>query len=963
MFDAGALIFKLQTVGAQIFTKDQSDAEKAVEKTGKAAQTSAGQVDKLGTSTDETGKKAKASKAPLEQQGKATEEVGKKSEQASKQQDKQKHSTEAQIAAAKDLSRTMTIAGAAVAAAITLSVVKSAEFDSAMSNVRAATMATAEEQRELGDAALEAGADTAYSASEAAAAEEELAKAGQTVSDIVGGSLNASLALAAAGQLQVARSAEIMATAMTQYKIPAEQAAHVSDVLAAGAGKAQGSVDDLALALTYVGPLAASAGWSIDETSGSLAYFASQGILGEKAGTSLRGVLAALQAPSTVATKVMEQYGLSIYDANGNMLSAAGIAGQLQKAFGGLTQEERNAALGRIFGNESLVAANLLYEGGSAKVAEWTDAVTDSGYAARQASMRQDNLAGDIEKLGGAFDTALIKTGSNANDVLRTMVQAVTGLVDMYGEAPEPIQATAMVLGVAAAAMLLFAGGAVGARVKFLELKAQLDATNASMGRTALVGGAVGLALTGVLAVVGLLMAAHAEAEQRAESYADALDQGADAARSLAADNLTAEKSFLWISRGSAADAAKTLGLSLDLVADAATGNAEALEKVNAAIDTAYTKAYTQSMKDVTAEQSAAGEAAAVLKEALDAETSAYENGTKKLEQKNEITDESVETSQSAAEAYIAEADSVEDLNQSLSDLIEQINEANGVNQDAISANADYQQALSDVSDQIDAIAAGAEGYERGLDLATQAGRDNTAMLQDLAKDSQDAAQAQFDLDGNTEAYITRLGEGRQALIDSAEAMGASSEEAVELADKIYAIPTEREIKILADTTFAQQQIDRYVYENSGREIIVKIGTSQVAQGPGGSGGITQADGGVIESYANGGVRENHVAQMARAGAWRVWAEPETGGETYLPHAPSKRARSEQLMMQTAEIFGGTYIPAGGQSYAGGGMSAAAPAASGPMRVELSANGELFNYIDVKAKQPNENLGFEVGGL
>src|SRR5690606_37369457 len=132
----------------------------------------------------------------------------------------------------------------------------------------------------------------------------------------------------------------------------------VADVLAAGAGKAQGSVDDLALALTYVGPLAKSAGWSIDETAGSLAYFATQGIIGEKAGTSLRGVLAALQAPSRVASKVMDQYGLSIYDASGNMLSASQIAGQMQKAFGGLTQEERNAALGRIFGNESLVAAN-----------------------------------------------------------------------------------------------------------------------------------------------------------------------------------------------------------------------------------------------------------------------------------------------------------------------------------------------------------------------------------------------------------------------------------------------------------------------------------------------------------------------------------------------------------------------------------------------------------------------------
>lgn len=922
MFDAGALIFKLQTIGAQIFERDQASAEKAVEKTGKAAQTSAGQVDKLGTSTDETGKKSKAAKAPLEDQAKTTKKVGDESEQASKKQDKQKHSTEAQIAAAKDLSRTMTLAGAAVAAAITLSVVKSAEFDTAMSNVRAATMATASEQEALGEAALEAGADTAYSASEAAAAEEELAKAGQTVSEIVGGSLNASLALAAAGQLQVARSAEIMATAMTQYKIPAEQAAHVSDVLAAGAGKAQGSVDDLALALTYVGPLAASAGWSIDETSGALAYFASQGILGEKAGTSLRGVLAALQAPSTVAAKVMDQYGLSIYDANGNMLSAAQIAGNLQKTFGHLTQEERNAAMGRIFGNESLVAANLLYAGGAEKVAEWTDAVDDSGYAARQAAMRQDNLAGDIEKLGGAFDTALIKTGSNANDVLRAMVQALAGLVDMYGEAPEPIQATAMVLGVAAAAMLLFGGGALGARAKFIELKATLDATNATMGRTALVGAGVGLALTGVITVVGILMAEHARAEEQAQAYADALEQGEDAARKVAAEAATAEKSFLWLSRGSAADAAETLGLSLDLVGDAATGVPEALEKVNKAIDTAYADAYYQSMKDVTEEQSRAGEAAGVLRGFIDEQTAAYENGTKKLEQRNEMTDESVEVSQSAAEAYMAEAGSVEELNQSLSDLIEQINEANGVNQDAITANADYQQTLTDVGGQIDAIAAGTEEYGRGLSLTTQAGRDNTAMLQDLAKDSQDAAAAQFQLDGNTKLYIGRLREGRQALIDSAIAMGATQAEAQELANKIYAIPSEKEIDIVANTVSAQQRIqllrDTLASIPGFRRVTletVTYGNRIVSPA-----GFENADGIVIESYANGGVRENHVAQMARAGAYRVWAEPETGGETYIPHASSKRTRSEQLMAETASILGGTYIPSEAHGFADGGI-------------------------------------------
>jgi hypothetical protein len=63
------------------------------------------------------------------------------------------------------------------------------------------------------------------------------------------------------------------------------------------------------------------------------------------------------------------------------------------------------------------------------------------------------------------------------------------------------------------------------------------------------------------------------------------------------------------------------------------------------------------------------------------------------------------------------------------------------------------------------------------------------------------------------------------------------------------------------------------------------------------------ADGAVF--YGNGGTRENHVAQIARPGAWRVWAEPETGGEAYIPLAPQKRGRSRQIADETVNRLGG----------------------------------------------------------
>ncbi|MFF4504838.1 phage tail tape measure protein [Streptomyces sp. NPDC001401] len=97
-------------------------------------------------------------------------------------------------------------------------------------------------------------------------------------------------------------------------------------------------------------------------------------------------------------------------------------------------------------------------------------------------------------------------------------------------------------------------------------------------------------------------------------------------------------------------------------------------------------------------------------------------------------------------------------------------------------------------------------------------------------------------------------------------------------------------------------------------------GTGPVANKP------QWADGGVLSFYADGAVRrENHVAEIAPAGSWRVWAEPETDGEAYIPLARSKRARSKNILDEVARRFGATvdyhadgglsnwsYTPAGG---------------------------------------------------
>lgn len=112
----------------------------------------------------------------------------------------------------------------------------------------------------------------------------------------------------------------------------------------------------------------------------------------------------------------------------------------------------------------------------------------------------------------------------------------------------------------------------------------------------------------------------------------------------------------------------------------------------------------------------------------------------------------------------------------------------------------------------------------------------------------------------------------------------------------------------------------------NGSSIVMNIVQKVIGSNMNGSVTDYYANGG-IEFYANGGRRgENHVAQIAPAGAWRVWAEPETGGEAYIPLASTKRGRSRSILAEVARRFGDVYIPAGSTAYANGSPTKDTPA-------------------------------------
>lgn len=754
-----------------------------------------------------------------------------------------------------DAGRSLATVGLAMAAGVGVAVKAYADFDKQMSKVQAATHATTGDMQQLREAAINAGADTAFSAKEAGQAIEELSKAGVSTKDILGGGLNGALSLAAAGELEVGKAAEIAATALTQFKLGGKDIPHVADLLAAGAGKAQGSVEDLGMALNQSGLVAAQYGLSIEDTTAGLASFASAGLVGSDAGTSFKTMLQRLTPTSNEAAEKMAELGFSAFDANGNIKSLDAIAGNLQKSMKNLTPEARNSAMAIIFGSDAVRAANVLFEQGAKGIDDWKDKVNDAGYAAQTAAINQDNLAGDIEKLGGSIDAAFLKSGGAMNDVLRDMAKSLEGAIDWIGGLPTPMLQSTLAIGGTVAAVALFGGGLLVAIPKVAAAKASWDAFSTSneklsgkMKTSAKVATVAAAAFAG-LQIAGAITKAMGPAPKTMEEFAQATLKGADRMERLNAvfkdnqgtgdinnlgqavlrlnDNMIGDQFAEWsdgmfgmtstasrlrnnmnqldqqlqvLSSGGAGKEAAQLFNDM-----AAATNKEADAQKKAHVSTEQLLKLTPQYADSLRKQATALGVTLTNQELYDL---AVGKTNPKLAAAMLTTEGKAKMDQFAAEAAKANAEALADLGlnadgtiQSLSKLVELMFKSGLVTQSARDAEAAYQETLDGLKTKIDEVKASQSAgnatfnsTRTSFDLTSDAGRKANAVFGDLAEKATSTTQAMANNNATQGQLQTKLHDSYTQLVNTAKAFGIGDKAADDMARSVLGIPKDAKV-------------------------------------------------------------------------------------------------------------------------------------------------------------------------
>lgn len=307
-------------------------------------------------------------------------------------------------------------------------------FEASMSKVKALSRATATELADLDAAARQYGRDTQYSASECADALSYMALAGWQVDDMIT-ALPGVLNLAAASEMDLAKASDVVTDYMTAFGWEAERAGEFADKMAFAMANSNTDTEMLGEAYKNCAATAESLHYSMEETTAAIMTMANAGVKGGESGTALNAVMTRLATDTKGCASALAEYGVNIYDEQGNMQSLSSILTGISDIWGNLTDEQQANLAKTIAGQQQYSSFQTIMKGLSdtAKESEksfedYTEALLNcDGAADTMAKTMSDNLQGDLKKLESAYQDLQLSIYDGANQPMRNVIQTITG--------------------------------------------------------------------------------------------------------------------------------------------------------------------------------------------------------------------------------------------------------------------------------------------------------------------------------------------------------------------------------------------------------------------------------------------------------------------------------------------------------------------------------------------------------
>lgn len=284
-------------------------------------------------------------------------------------------------------------------------------LDSSFKNIQALTEKTAQEMAGVRKELLAIGGKSV--AGPAAVAD--------AFNDVVGGisdasaqmaTLNASVALAEAGQADLGVATNGLVKVMNSYRFSADQAGFASDVFTQTVALGIGSMDEFVSSMSPIAGLMASAGVGFDELGSAMAFATVNGQPVSVAATQMRAAVVALLNPNETLSKTLNSMGIA---SGSTMLKQYGLAESLTMISGALggSQDAMAKALGS---TEALQAATALtnaeYANFAADFRAGSEGITESFRA-----IQLESIEAKMKRLESASTAIQAQIGADVNQI------------------------------------------------------------------------------------------------------------------------------------------------------------------------------------------------------------------------------------------------------------------------------------------------------------------------------------------------------------------------------------------------------------------------------------------------------------------------------------------------------------------------------------------------------------------
>jgi TP901 family phage tail tape measure protein len=286
---------------------------------------------------------------------------------------------------------------------------------------------------ELQMAAEKVGATTEFNAQQGAAGLKDLASAGFTSKQAIA-AIPGVVDLATASEVQLNEASEMATKSLGAFNLKTEDAVQlgknltrVSDAMSRTADATSASMGGLYQTILEGGPVATTAGASLETYLAFAGQLAQSGIEGSVAGTTLKNVFLTLAAPTKEAAAGLAALSIETEDAHGNLKDAVAIMGELEQKTAKMGTAKKADVLEGIFGKIPIAGVSALLGGGIDKVAALRAEIEKAGGStSRMASIMRDSTKNDIDGFTSAIDGVKIAIFNVAKGPLRGIIQNVT---------------------------------------------------------------------------------------------------------------------------------------------------------------------------------------------------------------------------------------------------------------------------------------------------------------------------------------------------------------------------------------------------------------------------------------------------------------------------------------------------------------------------------------------------------